>query len=184
MITTNPSTVIGQDYAGMDDAGAVNEIAVNGNGFLVVRNPWTNETYATPAGNFSLDCNCCLVSETGARLQGRASGASSTAGDIQINAAGAPPDSAPGASLMCYSIDTRGKITVHLSDGTSFVRGEIMLQNFQDPEALVCDGDNLYSNMAAAGPLPALATPGSNGLGAIQWGVLELSHAGSTIWTN
>jgi flagellar hook protein FlgE len=184
MTSTFPSTVIGQDYAGMDDTGAVNEIAIAGNGFFVVRDPQNNEKYATQADNFSLDSDGFLVTSAGARLQGRTSGNSPALGDIQINTTGSPATSAPGASLMCYSIDARGGISVHLSDGTSFLRGQVMLQNFRDAEALVSEGNNLYSNMSAAGPLPAMASPGTKGLGAIQWGVLELSHAGSSIWTN
>jgi flagellar hook protein FlgE len=184
MSTSSLSTVIGQDYAGMVDTGAVNEISILGNGFFVVRDPAANLSHATQAGSFSLDCNGYLVTEDGARLQGRNKGARSTLGDIQINGAGAPPTCAPGAKMMCYSIDDRGRITVHLSDGSSFLRGQVMLQNFRDPEALISEGNNLYSNMSAAGPLPAMAAPGSSGLGSIQWGVMELSHAGSASWSN
>ncbi len=184
MITVSPSTFIGRDYSGMDDPGAVNEIAVVGNGFLVVRDPATNKSCVTQTGNFNLDSHGCLVNPAGARLQGRTSGASSAMGDIQVNAAGLPAASAPGASMVCYTIDARGKISVHLSDGTSFFRAQIMLQNFRDPEALVSEGDNLYSNLSAAGPLPAMEAPRSHGLGAIQWGVLELARDGSSNWKN
>jgi len=184
MITSSSSIVIIQDYAGINDAGPVNEISILGNGFFVVQDPATNESYATQAGHFSLDCNGYLVTGDGARLRGRTGGARSALGDIRINVAGSPPAAAPDASLMCYSIDDWGKITVHLSDGTSFLRGQIMLQNFRDPEALVNEGNNLYSNLSAANPLPAMAAPGSKGLGAIQWGLLELASAGSTNWTN
>jgi flagellar hook protein FlgE len=184
MITSFTTTVPGQDYAGMNDASAVNEIAILGNGFLVVRDPSTRQTCATQTDNFSLDCNGYLVTESGARLQGRTGGARSALGDIQIDAKGLPASAAPDAGMMCYSIDHQGKITVHLSDGSSFLRAQIMLQNFRDPEALVNEGNNLFSNLAAAGPLRTLAAPGSKGLGVIQWGVLELSHAGSTSWTN
>ena len=55
--------------------------------------------------------------------------------------------------------------------------------DFRDPEALISEGNNLYSNMSAAGPLPAMAAPGRSGLGSIQWGVMELSHAGSASWS-
>jgi flagellar hook protein FlgE len=184
MITSSHRIIIGQDYAGMDDSGAVNEMAISGNGFFVVWDPAANEAFATQAAHFSLDRDGYLVTGAGARLQGRTGGARSPVGDIQINAKGLPKTSSAAACLMCYSIDGHGKITVHLSDGTSFLRGQILLQNFRDPEALVNEGNNLYSNLSAAGPLPALAVPGSKGLGAIQWGVLELAHAGSTNWTN
>jgi flagellar hook protein FlgE len=51
-----------------------------------------------------------------------------------------------------------------------------MLQNFTDPQALTSVGNNLYSNMANAGPLTAAGAPGSGNLGTIQAGALELSN--------
>ncbi len=154
-------------------AGAACDLTILGNGFFVVRDPSSNATFATQAGHFSRDAKGYLVTESGARVQGRTNGALSAVGDIQINAADLPSASA----MLSYSIDDQGKITVHLADGTSFLRGQIMLQNFQDPQALVCEGRQLYSNMSVAGPLPTLAVPGSNGLGVIQTGILELSNA-------
>jgi flagellar hook protein FlgE len=184
MISPHYPTVIGQDFDSLNDSSVVNDMAILGNGFFVVRNPATNKKFATQSGNFTLDEYCYLVTGAGVRLQGRISAARFPLGDLQIDAAGAPSTSAPDATMVCYSIDEHGKITVHLTDGTSFLRGQILLQNFQDPEALVNEGNNLYSNMSAAGPLPALAVPGSKGLGTIEWGALELAHGGSTSWTN
>lgn len=168
------------DYAGLESLPVVNEMTVRGNGYFIVRDPATNEVYATQSGHFSLDGDGFLVTDLGARIQGRTYGGNSPVGDIQINAAGL----ASAASMMCFSIDDRGKIIVYLTDGTSFLRGQVMLQNFSDPEALVHEGNELFSNLVAAGPLAALAAPRSNGLGAIQWGFVELAHAGSPIWNN
>jgi flagellar hook protein FlgE len=167
-----------------ETAGAASDLTILGNGFFVVRNPSDNLSYVTQAGHFNLDAKGYLVTDSGARLQGRTDGSLSSVGDIQINAANRPPTSAPGSAMLCHSIDECGKITVHLSDGTSFLRGQIMLQNFQEPQALVCEGNQLYSNTTDAGPLPVLAAPGSNGLGAIQAGVLEFANAGPMSWPN
>jgi flagellar hook protein FlgE len=196
MIASSPATVrepaacqdqgavIGGDNAGQLVAGAALELSIRGNGYFVVRDPAANGRYATQAGNFSVDGNGYLVTGTGARLQGRIGGALSTVGDLQINAAGLPPGSIPDFTMVCYTIDEWGKITVQLSDGAWFSCGQVMLQDFQDPQALISEGNDLYSNMSAAGPLPALAAPGSNGLGIIQSGALELAHAGQTSRTN
>jgi flagellar hook protein FlgE len=54
------------------------------------------------------------------------------------------------------------------------------LQNFQNPQALVKEGNNLYSGMAAAGPLAQIEAPNTNGLGTIQSGALELSNVDLT----
>jgi flagellar hook protein FlgE len=166
----------------LDVAGTAIDLAILGNGFFVVRDPETNESYATQAGNFSIDKNGCVVTGSGARLQGRIGSDLSTIGDLQINAASLPQSSIPGAIMLCYAIDDWGKITVHLSDGSSFLCGQIMLQNFRDPEALVSEGNQLFSNLSAAGPLPAMAAPGSNGLGALQSDALELSNDDLMNW--
>jgi len=174
MSTSSHSTVV----ASTPEVGSPCELTILGNGFFVVRDPATSTNYATQAGHFTLDAKGYLVTDTGARVQGRINGVLSTLGDIQINAANwQPPTFAPNPSMVCYTIDDEGKITIHLSDGTSFLRGQIMLQNFQDPQALVCEGNQLYSNLSVAGPLPSMAAPGSNGLGLIQTGALEILSA-------
>ncbi len=180
----NQRDVIDRDDANGLVAGAALDLAIMGNGYFVVRDLVTDGRYATQAGHFSVDGNGYLLTGAGARLQGRIGGALSTVGDLQINAAGLPPGSVPGSTMVCYTIDEWGKITVQLSDGAWFLCGQVMLQDFQDPQALISEGNDLYSNMSAAGPLPALAAPGSNGLGIIQSGALELASAGQTSWPN
>jgi flagellar hook protein FlgE len=165
-------------------ADAALDLAIVGNGYFIVRDLATGGCYATQAGHFSVDTNGYLLTGTGARLQGRIGGALSTVGDLQINAAGLPSGSIPGSTMVCYAIDEWGKITVQLPDGAYFLCGQVMLQNFQDPRALISEGNDLYSNLSAAGPLPALAAPGSNGLGVIQSGALELANAEQTSWPN
>jgi flagellar hook protein FlgE len=141
-----------------------------------VRDTVTNTQYVTRAGDFQVDANGYLVTNTGNRVQGFSDAGLSTTGDIKIDTAGMPATSDPNASMLSYSVDTQGHVIVNLSDGTSFVRGQILLQNFQNPQALVKEGNNLYSSLAAAGPLAAPAPPGTNGLGTIQAGALELSN--------
>ena len=76
-----------------------------------------------------------------------------------------------------------------LTDGTQYVRGQIFLQNFKNPQALLKQGSNLYSNLATAGPIGVSDSsvndtmikenaqePGSSGVGRIAAGALELSN--------
>jgi flagellar hook protein FlgE len=92
--------------------------------------------------------------------------------------------------MVSFAIDTEGKVNVNLSDGTQFVRAQILLQNFANPQGLMKEGGNLYSGIGAAGPLggsasPTPAAPGTNGLGRIQAGALELSNVDlATEFTN
>jgi len=156
--------------------GVGTDLAVTGQGFFLVRDSLTSTTYATRAGDFRLDRNGYLVTNDGFRVQGYSDAGLGTQGDILIDATGAPPTAAAGATVASFTIDPYGKINVRLTDGTEFVRGQILLQNFQDPQALVKEGSNLYSGLSAAGPLATPGAPGSTGLGTVQAGALELSN--------
>ncbi|MGP8201175.1 MAG: hypothetical protein ACLQU4_16920 [Limisphaerales bacterium] len=178
----NEGDAAGQNNASRLVAGAAVDLAIMGNGYFVVRDLVTEEQYATQSGHFTVDSNGYLLTGSGARLQGSVGSGLRTVGDLQISAAGLPPGSIPSSTTICYTIDDRGKITVQLSDGSYFLCGQVMLQNFQDPRALTHEGNGLYSNISAAGPLPGIPVPGSNGLGIIQSGALELENAGEMAW--
>lgn len=150
-------------------------VAIQGNGFFIVRNPASDDLYATRSGRFHLDEDGYLVTDRGARVQGRVDGSFASVGDIQINTGGLAQIPTP-ATMVFFSIDSWGRIIVYLSDSTSFLRGQILLQNFRDLEALVDEGNELYSNLPAAGPLPAMSAPGTHGLGTIESGIPELSR--------
>ena len=156
--------------------GVSSDAAISGNGFFVVRDSVSNDQFVTRAGDFKVDANGFLITDTGERVQGFSDAGLTTQGDIKIDTTGEPATSDPTAGIVSYSIDGMGKINVNLSDGTSFVRGQILLQNFQDPSALVKVGANLFSGMASAGPLATPGTPGSGSLGSIQSGALESSN--------
>jgi flagellar hook protein FlgE len=160
----------------LNNTGVSSNLAISGNGFFMVRDTLSNAQYATRDGTFTLDANGYLITDTGERVQGFSDAGLSTLGDIKIDTTGMPATSSPTATVQSYGIDVTGKVTVNLSDGTSFVRGQVLLQNFQDPDELIKQGDNLYSNTAAAGPLAALTAPTSAGLGSIQSGALESSN--------
>lgn len=157
------------------------DLAITNGGFFVVEDTISNNQYVTRAGDFSVDENGYLVTNAGMRLQGYNDSGLSNIGDILIDTAGMPATSDPTATMVSFAIDTEGKVNVNLSDGTQFVRGQILLQNFSNPQGLMKEGNNLYSGIGAAGPLggatnPTPAEPGTNGLGKIQAGALELSN--------
>ena len=160
----------------LNTTGRASDTAISGNGFFLVRDTVTNAQYATRAGNFKVDANGYLTSQTGERVQGYSDAGLTTLGDIKIDATGAPATANPTAGIDSYNIDGQGKLNVTLSDGTNFVRGQILLQKFSDPSALVKQGNNLYSGLTTAGGLAAPGAPGSSGLGTIQSGALESSN--------
>ena len=125
----------------------------------------------------------------------------SALGDVQINfnigigngltnnTAGAFTDAqvtADAPSMVNFTVDTSGSIVENLSNGDTVTRGQVLLQSFQDPSALVSEGDNLYGNASAAGPVGGTAlsagnnTAGTNGLGNIEVGTLEGSNVDLT----
>jgi flagellar hook protein FlgE len=149
-------------------------LAINGNGFFTVKDPTTGTQYVTRDGNFSVDSNGYLVTSNGMRVQGYSDAALSTVGDIKIDNTGAPGGDT--AAVQTYSFSDNGTLTVELADGTSFSRGQVLLQNFTSPSQLMNVGNNMYSNMSAAGPNAALTAPNGGGLGSLVTGALEMSN--------
>jgi flagellar hook protein FlgE len=168
----------------INDTGTKTNLAVSGNGFFVVKDPTSSVSYVTRDGGFKLDNNGYLVTATGNRVQGYTGTApfssASTTGDLQINASTAISSlgdtTTPAPTLTAYNIDATGQINATLSDGTSGIIGQVVLQNFSNPQSLLKQGDNLFTFDANAGPLGAAVAPNTNGLGTIQSGALESSN--------
>jgi len=159
----------------INSTGVSSDLAINGNGFFVVQDPTTGAQYVTQDGTFTVNSSGNLVTSTGMYVMGT-NGTSTSLSPIVINTTGMPSTSSATDTMSSYTINAQGVITVALSDGTSFSRAQVMLQNFADPQALTSVGNNLYSNTANAGGLSAPAAPGSGALGTIQSGALELSN--------
>ncbi|MGD1019078.1 MAG: flagellar hook-basal body complex protein [Verrucomicrobiia bacterium] len=164
----------------INPTGVDTDLAISGNGFFVVKDPTSGTEYVTRAGDFQLDANGYLVTPGGMRIQGYTDPALTKMGDIQVNASQAPKADA-GATMTSWSVDSQGNVDITLSDGTSYVTGQILMQNFSNPNGLVNEGNNLFGNIGVAGPLGGATTPtpaaaGTNGLGTIQSGALEASN--------
>jgi flagellar hook protein FlgE len=156
----------------INSTGNSNDLAINGAGFFVVQDPISKAQYVTQDGTFSVNAAGNLVTDTGMDVLGNS--ATSTSGAVPIVISSAA--NSAGAAMTGYTINGQGQITINYADGSSVNDGQIMLQNFTDPQALTSVGNNLYSNMANAGALAAAVAPGSSGLGSIQTGALELSN--------
>ena len=166
----------------VSSTGNANDMAITTpNGFFLVKDPSTNNTFATRDGGFTVDPSGYLITSSGMRVQGYSDAALTTVGDVKIDNTGATitvggvttPDT---AAVKSFSFNDAGKLVVIQSDGNSFTRGQILLQNFTSPEQLTKVGNNLYSNLTTAGPLTTPTAPGSNGLGLLQTGALEMSN--------
>jgi flagellar hook protein FlgE len=156
------------------------DLSVAGEGFFIVKDNVSGVEYATRAGDFQLEGGY-LVTNTGLRVQGFSDSGLTTHGDLQIDGSGRPATSDPTASVLGWNIDSTGRIVVQLSDATEFVRGQVLLQTFSDPQMLMKEGDNLFSGIRDAGPLggnaaPVAQPPGTNGLGDVKARWLEMSN--------
>jgi flagellar hook protein FlgE len=164
--------------------GKDTDLGVSGNGFFHVKNILDGSEYATRSGDFRWDDQGFLVTPQGFRVQGATGAGLATVGDVQL---GTPP---AGTQRQSVTIDKGGNVVEFYSDGTSATTNQVLLQTFTDPAALVKEGNNLYSGLIAAGPVGAAAAssdldvtvnkPGTNGLGSIQSGTLELSNVDLT----
>ena len=146
------------------NTGVQSDLAIDGNGFFVVKDPSSGTSYVTQDGAFTVDNTGYLVTSNGMRLQG-------STGDLQI-----APGSGSTATVAGYTIGTDGTVTVQLSDGTTNAAGQIMLQSFSNPDQLVSVGNNLYTAPAAAGGLTAAVAPSASGPGTIDTSSLEMSN--------
>jgi len=153
--------------------GVTSDLAISGNGFFVVKDPVSSAQYVTQDGSFLTDPNGYLVTAGGQQVQGYSDAGLSTIGAIKIDNTGAPGGNT--SPVSSFAVNSQGMVNVTLADGTTFTRGQILIQTFQDPQALVSQSGNLFSNQANAGGGP-VSVPGQNGTGTIQSGYLEISN--------
>lgn len=152
--------------------GTPSDLAVSGDGFFVVRNTVTGGQFYTRAGDFQLDKDGYLTTVEGYRVQGYSDAGLTTLGDIKVDNTGGPSTEL----VKNFAFTSDGKLNVTLNDGREFVRGQVLLQRFNNPQGLTKQGNNLYSASAAAGPLATMAAPNTNGIGTIQGSSLETSN--------
>jgi flagellar hook protein FlgE len=158
--------------------GVNTDMAIAGEGYFLVKDNASGTTYATRDGTFHLDANGFLVTAGGLRVQGTtSSGGVDTYGDIKIDADGSTDTNGDPLGVQGWTVDDTGVISVSLSDGQSKItRGTILLQNYANPQALIKEGNNLYTGLTNANPLTAPGQPGTEGLGKVVSGALELSN--------
>jgi flagellar basal-body rod protein FlgG len=131
------------------------DLTIQGNGFFQVQLP-SGETAYTRAGSFHLDAQGNLVTQDGNAVQ---------------PAVTIPP----GATSVTVAQD--GTISVTLPGQTAAQQvGALQLALFNNPGGLNSTGGNLFLATAASGD-PVIGTPGgSEGIGAIQQGMVEQSN--------
>jgi flagellar hook protein FlgE len=188
-VVRDPATDI--DYVTRDGS-----FQLDSQGYLVTSQGYRLQGLSNGSASYS-----ATVNATGALVFTQTPAPPTTVGDVQINfnisigagltnnTAGAYTDAqvtAAAPSMENFTVDQSGNVVETLSNGDTVDRGQVLLQNFQDPSALVSEGNNLFGNVASAGPVggsslsAANNTAGTNGLGNIQVGTLEGSNVDLT----
>ncbi len=136
------------------------DLAIQGSGFFMVGDADGVNTYFTRDGAFFVDSLGNLVNSSGLILQG-------DGGPINL---GEDP-------IASISISPNGTISGTTSTGEELDEVNIVLYTFPNPEGLIKMGGNLYSyNEAIAGVMSDGLVPGSEGVGTIESGYLEMSN--------
>jgi len=174
---------------GLTTTGVPTDLAISGNGFFLVRNQTDGQVFATRSGEFRIDDQGYLVSTHGYRVQGLNGGSttsplSTALGDIRVGQNLPVDGGGQPIALQSFSIDGNGNLTEFYADGSSAITNAVQLQNYRDPSALQKQGDNLYTGFTAAGIIAIggndFGAPGSNGLGKVESGQIELSNVDLT----
>lgn len=84
-------------------------------------------------------------------------------------------DGSPPGTLIDYSINQSGVIVGTFDNGITRDLGQVTLARFSNPQGLVSLENNLYRQGPNSG-LPFITEPGTNGVGSILSGSLELSN--------
>jgi flagellar hook protein FlgE len=152
-------------------------MGINGNGWFAVQGV-DGTNYVTRNGDFIEDSNGYLRTPDGSFLMGVTGATAPTSptagfptGKIQIPTTVSPS----GSPVVSFSVDSTGTITVTGQDSSTQVVGYITLQQYDNNNGLIDDGNSLYSYATAAGTNQFFQA-GQAGAGTIQTGVLESSN--------
>jgi len=137
----------------MDNTGRPLDVAITGDGFFQVTLP-TGETRYTRDGALQTNANGQLVTVNGYSLE--------------------PAITIPSTATQ-IDIGKDGTVSITDASGTQSSIGTLQLVRFPNPAGLSNEGDNLFSETVAS-CTPTTGTPGQNGLGFIQGGMLEKSN--------
>jgi flagellar hook protein FlgE len=173
-VNTGPPKTFSQGL--LLDTWLATDFGIQGNGFFVLRRTNDNAQFATRAGAFYIDAEGYLVHYSGLRLQGYTNSALTAIGDVQIDAVSSPSTTNPTVAVEQFEIDPRGMISEYLSDGTSCVRGQVLLRNCSNPNLLTRASFDLYPIQADSGLWSPISQPFTNDLGWLDSWTVELSQ--------
>jgi fagellar hook-basal body proteins len=170
-------SAITQDFAlgPLEQTGRSLDVAIDGDGFFALENPFSGELSFTRNGNFQLRASGELQDASGNRLQA-----------FPVDAAGIPTSTVPadvivpltngaGSGLANVTIDNRGIVNAAYADGTATPVGQIALATFAAPNGLRAIGQTKWQASGDSGA-PNFGSPGIGSNGEMISGALERSN--------
>ncbi|NOQ30105.1 MAG: flagellar basal-body rod protein FlgG [Helicobacteraceae bacterium] len=138
----------------LKETGNELDMAITGRGFFKMELPDGTEVYSRN-GAYKVDQDGTLVNSDGYKLI---------------------PEIVLPEDTVNVSIGTDGTVSVVQANQTQATQvGQVLLTNFINPAGLHAMGDNLYLETDSSGQ-PLDDTPGTNGLGLLRQGFVELSN--------
>lgn len=95
----------------------------------------------------------------------------SSAGQTYANS----QDGSATSQLASYNVDSSGRLTAQYDNGTSVIKGQVLLAYFNNIEGLIPNGNNTYEASQSSGEA-LLSFPGDGNLGSIRSKALEQSN--------
>ncbi len=159
----------------LEQTGRALDLAIDGDGFFALANPFSGDVSYTRNGNLRLTAAGEMEDSWGNRLQA-----------YPVDAAGVPTSTVPadvsvpitngaGASLANVTIDVRGIINAAFADGTTQPIGQVALATFPAPNGLRSAGQTKWQATGDSGAA-VFGNPGIGSYGKMISGALERSN--------
>jgi flagellar hook protein FlgE len=185
----NPQSVGIADASILIDGSAMNEqLSLGVMGFISGRNidSLSKDSFGDPqfATRFNINASRGEGSEYGQTLNGGAvqltieannTTGYSSAGQTYTNT----QDGSATSQLASYNVDSSGRLTAQYDNGSSVVKGQLILAYFNNLEGLIPNGNNTYEASESSGEA-LLSFPGDGTLGAIRSKAVEQSNVDLT----
>lgn len=121
------------------------DLAIQGAGAFLVRHPVTGMRELTRAGFFLVDRDGYLITYDRWRLQGWSDASLTVVGDVRIDGQQRPSLADSEAVLVTYGFRGNGLVEVRLSDGTTYIRGQVRRYQLPSHLASVPSPEGRYS---------------------------------------
>jgi len=158
----------------LEQTGRALDLAIDGDGFFALNNPFSGDRTYTRNGNFRLTAAGELEDSWGNRLQA-----------YPVDAAGNPTSAIPAdvdvpvavgtVPLANVTIDVRGTIIAAYADGSTQPVGQVALAVFAAPNGLRAIGQTKWQATGDSGPA-VFGNPGLGTYGEMISGALERSN--------